>query len=61
MILDLDQWLKRTLEEVAFDAGPSMRKFLMSTEADCKRMDADLSAGMVTELVFSLIALDNAL
>ena len=45
ILSDLDQWLKRTIEDVSFDAGPSMRKFLQSTEADCKKMDVDLSAG----------------
>lgn len=42
---DLDVWLQRIFEDVSFDSGPSMRKFLQSTETDCKKMDVDLSAG----------------
>mmetsp|Transcript_24722 Transcript_24722/g.41804 ORF Transcript_24722/g.41804 Transcript_24722/m.41804 type:complete len:623 (+) Transcript_24722:84-1952(+) len=41
---DLDMWLRRIIEDVRFDAGPSIRKFLCATEADSKKIDVDLSA-----------------
>lgn len=41
---DLDMWLRRVMEDVRFDASPSIRKFLCATEADAKKMDVDMSA-----------------
>jgi len=41
---DLDEWLRRCLSTAQIEKSSALRSFLECTEADCKKMDMDLSA-----------------